>query len=167
MSLQRRKPITIYILQCFSQDYDHVEREILLARYDRNEVEQHRWKLLESGIKHKQLSKEICSHNNALVKKWIADNYDAIKTPPEREEITVMDDFCVRNPPQKRTIYRDVAKERAMRAKLLSRYDIVPNGHYIDMPKVQYFPTFKVESMWESGPFYHAEELEIIDVVLQ
>ncbi len=167
LSLQRRKPITIYILQYFSQDYDHVEREILLARYDRDEVEKHRWNLLEPGIKHKRLSKEICSHNNALVKKWIADNYDAIKTPPEREEITVMDDFCVRNPPKKRTIYRDVAKERATRAKLLSRYDIVPNGQYIDMSKVKRFPKFKAEPKWESGPFYHAEDLEITNVVLQ
>lgn len=167
MSLQRRKPITIYILQYFSQDYDNVEKDILLALYDRNEVEQHRWKLLEPCIKHRQLSKEICSHNNALVKKWVADNYDAIKTPPEREEVTVMDDFVVSDPPRKRTIYRDVAKERATRAKLLSRYDIVPNGHYIDMSKVKYFPTFKAEPKWESGPFYDAEELEITDVVLQ
>lgn len=167
MSLQRHKPTTIYILQYFSQDYDHVEREILLARYDRDEVEKHRWNLLEPCIKHRQLSEEICNHNNALVKKWVADNYDAIKTPPECEEVIAMDDFVVREPPLKRMVYHDVKEERAQRAKLFSKYDIVPNGHYIDMLKVKYFPAFKAEPKWDLGPFYHAEDLEIVDVVLQ
>lgn len=161
------KPIRIYILQYFSQDYDHVERDILLARYNRDEVEKHRWKLLEPGIQHRQLCEEVRHRNNALVKKWIADNYDAIKTSPECEEVIAMEDFVVREPPRKRMVYHDVKKERAQRAKLLSKYDIVPGGQYVDATKVKYFPEFKADPKWGGGPCYHSDELEIVDVVLQ
>lgn len=160
----QNKPVLIYVLQYFHQDFDYVNRDTLCARYDRDEIEQERWKLLEPCIEHTKKVKQAEKHNKTILKRWIKENYNAIVVPPKTEQREVMDDFCTGRT-RMVTVYNDQDKIRANTAKHLSRYGVF-NKDYVDQSAAKWMPTFE-EVKWNGCEFYHSEELEIVEVVLQ